>query len=189
MGGLRQSNWSALVGKDLGWVDCANAVGGSGWTVGAEGNTFGARVDWAVAQRPALIIFFNGINDLNGGPGGIGESADAALKDLQAKAPDVPVVVIGPVLVRDLQAPGVRGMRDEVEDAAVANGATFIDPVAEGWFAGDKRALLGEDEFHPTDEGHRYLAGLMEASVASAGIALSPQPAEGAFTCNPTPAA
>mgnify|MGYP002623887115 CR=1 FL=1 len=36
-------------------------------------------------------------------------------------------------------------------------GATFVDPIAEGWFVG-RPELIGADGVHPTDAGHQYLA-------------------------------
>jgi lysophospholipase L1-like esterase len=185
MGGNQEANWSALLGKDLGWIDCANALGGSGWSVGAEGNTFGSRVDWAVQQDPSLIIFFNGINDLRLGPDAVYPSANSALADLKVKAPDIPVVVVGPILMRDDQKTAVLQMRDEVKAATEDNGDTFIDPVERGWFDGDKRALIGGDRFHPTDEGHVYLAEMVKDSLAAADIVVPRPPADDLHTCSP----
>jgi lysophospholipase L1-like esterase len=32
----------------------------------------------------------------------------------------------------------------------------FVDPIAEGWLA-DTPELIGADQFHPNDKGHKYL--------------------------------
>jgi hypothetical protein len=37
----------------------------------------------------------------------------------------------------------------------------FVDPLAQGWFAGATAELIDPDQVHPTAEGHRYLADLI----------------------------
>ena len=36
-------------------------------------------------------------------------------------------------------------------------GATFVDPISEGWFVG-RPDLIGPDGIHPNDAGHAYMA-------------------------------
>ena len=48
-------------------------------------------------------------------------------------------------------------IRDSLRRQALAAGAVFIDPIAEGWFVG-RPDLIGGDGVHPTDAGHAYMA-------------------------------
>jgi lysophospholipase L1-like esterase len=51
----------------------------------------------------------------------------------------------------------VLGIRDALKYQAGVAGATFIDPIAQGWFVG-RPELIGKDGVHPTDAGHAYMA-------------------------------
>ena len=53
--------------------------------------------------------------------------------------------------------PAVLTIRDSLRRQALAAGAVFIDPIAEGWFVG-RPDLIGGDGVHPTDAGHAYMA-------------------------------
>jgi lysophospholipase L1-like esterase len=174
MGGNRDKNWSSVAGETLGWRSCPFGVGGSGWTRGMNGWTFGARIEWALQQNPSLIVFANGVNDLAEGFDTTAPAMDQALAALRSQAPDVPVVVVGEIKVRDEQSPYIERLNDRLRAVAEQHGVSFIDATAEGWFDGDARALLGSDRFHPTDDGHRHMAERFASAVQSLGISLAP---------------
>ena len=48
-------------------------------------------------------------------------------------------------------------IRDALKYQAGVAGATFVDPIAAGWFVG-RPDLIGKDGVHPTDAGHAYMA-------------------------------
>jgi lysophospholipase L1-like esterase len=48
-------------------------------------------------------------------------------------------------------------IRDTLNSQADWAGATFIDPIREGWFVG-RPDLIGPDGVHPNDAGHAYMA-------------------------------
>lgn len=187
MGGRDQRNWVPILAKRLGYLHCSYAVGGSGWTQGRAGVTFGARVEWALRRDPDFVVFFNGVNDLKADIGDVGVAADAALANLRAQNPTIPVVVIGPVLVQDSSAPKTRAMADLIETAANRHSAVFVDPMKEGWFGGADRQLIGSDRFHPTDEGMTYLAEKVEQSLQSAGLADLPDRTRDDRVCSVPP--
>lgn len=183
MGGRGDANWTAVASETLGWRDCSFGVGGSGWTVGANGWTYGARVDWALSMNPSLIVFSNGINDVKGDAASIGAAAAEALGYLRRKNPEVPVVVVGPMQVQSF--PALFVMNDGVRAASAANAATYIDAVAGGWLTGADRMYVGSDQFHPTDEGHVYIAQKFVDSLVAAGIELEDRvPREGRRWCD-----
>jgi hypothetical protein len=58
-------------------------------------------------------------------------------------------------------------LRDRLRARATAIGAVFVDPLAGRWFAGARHALIGSDALHPTDAGHRFMAGRILAALAA----------------------
>ncbi len=48
---------------------------------------------------------------------------------------------------------------------AAAVGGIFIDPLAEGWFAGAAHRFIGPDGIHPTDAGHARIAARILARL------------------------
>ena len=48
-------------------------------------------------------------------------------------------------------------IRDALDYQAGLAGATYVDPIAAGWFVG-RPDLIGADGVHPTDAGHAYTA-------------------------------
>jgi lysophospholipase L1-like esterase len=65
--------------------------------------------------------------------------------------------VIGPPWLTANPPPAVLKIRDSLREQAVAIGALFVDPIAEGSFVG-RGDLIGQDGVHPTDAGHVYMA-------------------------------
>lgn len=183
MGGVGDSNWSLVASEALEWEGCKFGVGGSGWTRGANGWTFGARVDWALSMKPSLIVFANGVNDLKGDAEAIGPAASDTLSYLRSKDPDVPVVVVGPAPVQEF--PALYAMNDGIRAAAEANGALFVDAVAGRWLADGDSVYIGSDGFHPTDDGHAYLASKFADSIAAAGIELEKIHRDDRMRCEP----
>lgn len=63
-------------------------------------------------------------------------------------------------------------MRDALHTAvgAVPN-TTFIDPLAENWFANPPAGAIAPDGQHPTDVGHRLIADKLSADLVRLGIA------------------
>jgi hypothetical protein len=66
-------------------------------------------------------------------------------------------MVIGPVWPGSDPPAAFLNVRDAVRHQVQSIGGAFVDPIAEGWLA-DTPELIGADQFHPTDEGHKYLA-------------------------------
>jgi lysophospholipase L1-like esterase len=72
-------------------------------------------------------------------------------------APGARLLVIGPPWPTADVPESVLRIRDILGAAARTAGATFVDPLAEGWFVGQPE-LIGADGVHPTDAGHAYMA-------------------------------
>ncbi|MEF2254033.1 SGNH/GDSL hydrolase family protein [Microbacterium schleiferi] len=157
MGGRGDRNWTSIVASEKRWNACTLGIGGSGWTRGSNGWTFGARVEWAASLRPSLIVFANGVNDLKD-PAGVEAGASEALASVRRHLPDVPIVIVGPARVNPSQSPAIDRMDSQLRAVAGTFGARYISPTGEGWLDGGNSIYLGTDGFHPTDEGHVYLA-------------------------------
>lgn len=168
-GGLGRANWTQLVAQDLGddvVVDVA-AEGGRGYlSTGPAGGTF---LD--LAERAAggydVVLVFGSRNDDAPRPA-IREAADRIFDVLQQSSPEAELVIVGPPWVDEDPPARVVASSRAVEDAARAAGATFVDPLEEGWFTGPARRLIGEDRVHPTDAGHAYLADRIAPALRAA---------------------
>ena len=56
-------------------------------------------------------------------------------------------------------------LRDAIKNEALAVGADWVDPVADGWFADTPPDFIGVDNVHPTDAGHAYMADKIEPCI------------------------
>lgn len=165
MGGNGASGWPALVRADLAAkgrpveVTLA-AAGGSGYiTVGPNGGSFVQLAEGAGGPAD-LVVVFGSRND-PGDAAAVGAAAAQTYERVKAQSPDAALLVIGPPWVDGDPPADMLANRDAIRGAATAAGATFIDPLADGWFDGRYSALIGSDGIHPTDEGHRHLADLI----------------------------
>ena len=102
---------------------------------------------------------------------GIADEVDFAvgvtLGEIEEQAPGAEVVVIGPAWPDETPPAGVRNNRDVLRVAADTAGATFVDPIADGWLV-DAPALLGPDDEHLTAEADTYLADRIEPVIEQA---------------------
>jgi phospholipase/lecithinase/hemolysin len=138
-----------------------SASGGCGYVQrGPEGVVF---LDLVNARRELdydLIVFFGSRNDTLQ-KGDVRAAAAEAYNAARRNSPDAELLVIGPPWVADDPPDWIQGTRDAVAAAAADAGATFVDPLAEGWFTGEASRYIGTDNIQPTDEGHHYMAGLI----------------------------
>lgn len=127
-----------------GWVQqLGYMLGVDAWSCGSGGTGYlnpggGGRVkfrdriaDWTSAS-PDVVMFAGGINDYSGFTAAdIGTEAAACFTDTRAALPNVPIVVIGPWWPRGYQsyAANLLATSDAIKAAALAVGATWIDPL------------------------------------------------------------
>jgi lysophospholipase L1-like esterase len=164
-GGAGKASWAHLVAQDLTaagrrvTLEVA-AAGGSGYVrTGPRHTTFVQLARRTRSQRD-LVVFFGSRNDIAAAPE-VQAAAEAAFAAVRAASPRAALLVVGPPWV-DADPPDyIRADRDAVGAAARAAGATFVDPLAEGWFTGRAERFIGTGSIHPTDSGHRYMAGLL----------------------------
>lgn len=178
-GGIGDANWTAQLRSLLRRNDervamTVDGSGGSGYvSVGWRNVTFGQMADRTVDDSADIVIVFGSINDMFEGTQGsdIAGAAAATYSTIRAAAPGSTLVVIGPSPTGDEVPDELRQVSRSVARAAADAGATFVDPIDEQWFSGDAAALISDDDLHPTDDGHAYIAELVlphvEAAIAA----------------------
>lgn len=114
------------------------------------------------------MLVFGSINDQ---PADV-TSVDKAARDLYAAikktSPKAKLIVVGPSWMNDEPTPEVLAIRDVLRNAAAANKATFVDPIADKWFMGKATQYIGADGTHPTDAGHVYMADRLAPVIKKA---------------------
>lgn len=153
-----QVAWQLLAAQGVEVDTDVAAEGGAGYgQPGDRGSVFGDLLSAAVRRNDALVVFFGSRNDQSVDPLRFPALAADTLQLARFSAPAAKLLVIGPPWPTADAPPAVLRLRDSLRDQAVAAGATFIDPIAEGWFVG-RPDLIAPDGVHPTDAGHAYLA-------------------------------
>jgi lysophospholipase L1-like esterase len=139
---------------------------------GDQGSVFDDLTARAVRPDDALVVFFGSRNDQGVDPGLLAEMACQAFDLARRTAASARILVIGPPWPTADVPENVLQVRDVVSAAALAAGATFIDPIVDQWFVG-RPDLIGADGVHPNDAGHAYIA---EKIVPLIGAQLSRRP-------------
>lgn len=176
-GGAGAASWAHLVARQLTaegrrvTLEVA-AAGGSGYVRTGPRHTTFVKLAQRTRSERDLVVFLGSRNDIAAAPE-VQAAAEAAFATVRAASPRAALLVVGPPWV-DADPPDyIRADRDAVEAAARAAGATFVDPLAEGWFTGWAGRFIGAGSIHPTDAGHRYMADLLLPSIEKL---LPPQP-------------
>jgi lysophospholipase L1-like esterase len=163
LGGLGAKGWTTrawqLLSRDGARLapDVA-AEGGAGYgTRGNHGSLFEDLTADVVKPDDALVVFYGSRNDQNVDPTQLSILMWSTFQGARRTAPSAKFLVIGPPWPTADPPDWVLRIRDALKyQAGVAN-ATFIDPIALGWFVG-RPELIGNDGVHPTDAGHAYMA-------------------------------
>jgi lysophospholipase L1-like esterase len=149
---------------------------GSGYTAHAMKDSvpFINQVRQVAGPNDRLVILFGSAKDRYSPPDQLTASVQRTLAVAKATAPRAKLLVIGPassVAISD-QMPALLQVRDIVKAQADIAGATFVDPLAEGWFA-DHPETVGVNGDYPNDAGHALLAKKIAPLIARQ---LSPAP-------------
>lgn len=162
-GGNGARNWTTLAWRQLArqgtQVDAdVAAEGRAGYVVrGYQNSVFGDLAPRAVHPDDTLVVFYGSRNDQGVDPLTLASMARGAFDFARGTAPSARLLVIGPPWPTADVPPAVLQIRDVLRLTAGVAGATFVDPIAEGWFVG-RPELIGGDGVHPTDAGHAYMA-------------------------------
>jgi lysophospholipase L1-like esterase len=150
------------------------AVAGTGFVnPGWTGQPVPSQVADVVLARPRIVFVAAGHNDRRFAASRSDRAADAVIARLHSALPDAILVVIGPIWQDGSPPASLRALRDHLRLAAARVDAIFIDPLRDPWFGGAAHRMIGPDGVHPTDAGHRLIAGLvlraLRADVRFAG--------------------
>lgn len=179
-GGNGNNGWARLaatdlIGKGYQFQMTIHAAGGAGYT---EPNATGT-TQVKLAQQSGgpynLVIFFGSRND-DATTTDVRSAAASAYAAIKRSSPTARLLVVGPPWVNSDPPAFITADRDQVEAAAKAAGADFVDPLAEGWFAGQYASLIGTDHVHPTNAGHQHMADLIEPHIQQELAALGAAP-------------
>jgi lysophospholipase L1-like esterase len=166
--GTDEGGWGANTWTNRTWVTLARegvqvapdvaSEGRAGYVVrGDHGSVFEDLTNRAVHPDDALVVFFGSRNDHGVDPMQMAGMAHDTLDLARRIAPTAKLLVIGPPWTDATPPLDLLYVRDTLRSQADWAGATFIDPIAEGWFVG-RPDLIGPDGVHPNDAGHAYMA-------------------------------
>jgi acyl-CoA thioesterase I len=164
--GYGSDGWPAIVSKAMGWKKVNLAVPGTGFVnPGWTNQPVGSRVSAAIAAHPGVVILAAGHNDSHWSTAAINAAADAVINRLRSALPNARLIIVGPIWSNGYAPQRALLLRDHLRAKAAAVDAIFIDPIGGGWFAGSYSSLIGPDNLHPTNAGHRRIAALVIARL------------------------
>jgi lysophospholipase L1-like esterase len=138
------------------------AVAGTGFVnPGWTGQPIRTRVTSVVQAHPQVVFLAAGHNDRRFATALSTKAADAVIDRLHKASPASVLVVIGPIWQDGNTPRSLRLLRDHLRRKSAQVGAVFIDPLRGAWFAGRAHRFIGPDGIHPTNAGHRHIAGLV----------------------------
>lgn len=164
-GGVEEKNWTQLAWRQLRreGVDIVSTVSSrsEGYVSrGVTGTTFGQEAQRLIEPDPDdedIVMIFGGSNDVTAQLESVSASVHKTLSDVRTWAPKAKLIVVGPVWPVPDPVPQILQIRDIVRAEAEKTNATFVDPIADGWFMADSR-LIGKDGAQPTAAGHLYMS-------------------------------
>lgn len=167
--GIGNHGWPELVGRARDWRTINLAVAGTGFlNPGWTNQPIGAMVAGAIRQKPDIVFLAAGHNDSRWSVEATASEADRLIDRLHAALPDALLVIVAPIWPSGSPPARCLQLRDHLRRTAASVGAIFIDPLAEGWFAGSSHRFVGSDGIHPTNAGHRNMADRVLADLAAA---------------------
>lgn len=173
-GGLEENGWPALV--QSGYTKDGSrlqlnllARRGAGYVApGQIKETFGQSYAGNAFKEQDVIVVFGGLSDSERPAAEVGAAATKLYAALTKNSPKAKLIVVGPAWPHPQPVPNIFSVRDEIRAAAEGAGAIFVDPLADGWFTGENASLIGKDQTHPTDAGHKYMAGVLSKPIIAA---------------------
>jgi lysophospholipase L1-like esterase len=172
LGGLGSKGWTTrawqlLSRQGIAVAPDVAAEGGAGYgTRGNHGSVFEDLTADVVKPDDALVVYFGSRNDQGVDPTQLSVLAWGTFQLARRTAPSAKFLVIGPPWPTADPPDAVLRIRDALKYQAGVAGATFIDPIAQGWFVG-RPELIGPDGVHPTDAGHAYMADKIAPLIGS----------------------
>lgn len=172
-GGFGSKNWTADLQRRAGRSGIDVYVrnfsrGGAGYTAtNPDSPTFGEQVARGVNPDTNLVLLAGGTNDVDSLPS-LHDAAVGTLDQVKAIAPRAGMLVVGPSWYRrEPPDSAILAARNIIRDAADEAGAPFIDPIADGWFAG-RDDLVSPDHLQLNHAGQQVVADRLAPPVIAA---------------------
>jgi lysophospholipase L1-like esterase len=145
------------LGHQLGWNVTVDGVGGTGYVNPGPRKT-GAFLDRLASAAPGpfdLIVLQGSSNDEREPLADLAPAVDQTVLAFRAKYPTARIVLLGPIaLYGSVPAPKA-AVNDTLKDYAASHRLSFIDAIAESWFAhGESKTMANPVNGHPSNEGH-----------------------------------
>jgi len=189
--------WADLVQQQLRNTDAvktdmqAASSPGSGYVFRSPGTNqtvLGENAAQLIRPDDALVVFIGSRYD--GRAQSLPELPNAVhgvFTQAKQTAPQAKLLVIGPMYPEGGPPRQILQARDIVRDQAAAVGATFVDPIAEGWLVDQPDAIRTGNL---TDAGNVFLAQKMYPLLQKALAGAAPSPSAGSTPGSPpSPAA
>lgn len=141
--------------------------------VGTPDTPLTKQVGAVVQPTTKVVVIFGSAGDSDSKNAGFPSDLARAVLQVKKTAPESKILMIGPAWIDGKPPKPLQAVRDTMKAEARTAGATFIDPITDGWFVGQPD-LIGPDRVTLTDAGHAYLAGKMAPLIAQQ---LQPLPA------------
>ena len=167
-GGCNAANYAQVLSAKEGWITTVMAQGGTGYVNGSAStptDDFASRLPDVYRAKPDLVIVEGSVSDQYYSSAAVEQAAETVFTNLKAHLPNAHVVVVGPAWA-GVPPANIVAVEDAVKAASAGRVALFIDPIAQGWFAGADAALMSPDHQSPTDQGHARMAALIAADIA-----------------------
>ena len=165
--GIGANGWPRIVGAVRGWRVTNLAIAGTGFlNPGWTGQPIGSRVAAAIGRHPDVVVIAGGHNNSRWSDGSVAAAADRVIDRVRAGLPKATLVIVAPIWPTGSPPARCLHLRDHLRRKAAAIGAIFVDPLAEGWFAGSRHSMILSDGIHPSNAGHRYMAQRVLARLA-----------------------
>lgn len=160
--------WAHVAARTLDWFPYISADGSSGYiTPGRRGLTLDKLIATAKPEiAPTYVVLASGYNDSASDEVLLSDAINADLDAAKAKWKTAKLIVIGPWAPNGTVNENQATTRDLLKAAAAERKAVFIDPISQGWFKSS--GMIGADEIHPNDTGHRIIGEKAAAAIKAA---------------------
>lgn len=169
------TRFTSLVASTENWQAQDLAYGGTGYIttatngVGACGQAhcpdYRAVIAQAKKANPSVVIVTGGRNDVGQRDSDLSSGIRGFYEDLAKALPKAKIYAVSPIWGPDTIPSQLSTIRQDVKDAAGANGATYLD-IGEP-LQGHADAVIA-DQVHPNDLGHKLIAAAIEKALKKA---------------------
>jgi len=145
------------LGDQLGWNVTVDGVGGSGYIAPGppQQGPFLKRLTTAAPGPFDLILLQGSSNDERQPLADLAPAVDQTVAAFRARYPTARIILLGPIALHGSVPEAKAAVNDTLKNYAAGHQLSFIDPIAESWFAhGESRTMINPADGHPSNEGY-----------------------------------